>query len=257
MSDAGDLMRMYLVDADQPFPSVELADSSGLVAFGGDLSPQRLLDAYSAGIFPWYNPGETIHWYCPDPRSILIPADLRVSRSYRRSVANADYAVTIDHAFADVMSQCAGPRDKEAGTWIGSDMQAAYLRLHHLGHAHSVEVWRDGELVGGLYGVARGRSFAGESMFSRARDTSKVALYWLRPTDRLGFRSHRLPSHLQPPHLPRRDRPPPYGLPAPAHAGRRPPRPRRPLAVRHPSPPLPQPFTGVSGTRHLYTLCRK
>ncbi|OCF84400.1 leucyl/phenylalanyl-tRNA--protein transferase [Nocardia brasiliensis] len=179
MSDAGDLMRMYLADPDQPFPSVELADSSGLVAFGGDLSPERLLDAYSAGIFPWYNPGETIHWYCPDPRSILLPTDLRVSRSYRRSVASADYAVTMDRAFAEVMSQCAGPRDKEAGTWIGSDMQAAYLRLHHLGHAHSVEVWRDGELVGGLYGVARGRSFAGESMFSRARDTSKVALYWL------------------------------------------------------------------------------
>ncbi|WP_245717511.1 leucyl/phenylalanyl-tRNA--protein transferase [Nocardia jejuensis] len=179
MTDASDLMRMYLVDPDQPFPPVESADPSGLVALGGDLSPERLLNAYSAGIFPWYNPGETIHWYCPDPRSILVPTDLRVSRSYRRSVAAADYAVTMDRAFAAVMTQCAGPRAKEDGTWIGSDMLAAYLRLHHLGHAHSVEVWREGELVGGLYGVARGRSFAGESMFSRARDTSKVALYWL------------------------------------------------------------------------------
>ncbi|MFC9436187.1 leucyl/phenylalanyl-tRNA--protein transferase [Nocardia sp. NPDC057030] len=179
MTDASDLMRMYLGDPDQPFPAVELADPSGLVALGGDLSPQRLLDAYSAGIFPWYNPGEIIHWYCPDPRSILVPAELRVSRSYRRAVANADYAVTMDRAFAEVMAHCAGPRDRESGTWIGSDMMAAYLRLHHLGHAHSVEVWRAGDLVGGLYGVARGRSFAGESMFSRARDTSKIALYWL------------------------------------------------------------------------------
>ncbi|MEV6072200.1 leucyl/phenylalanyl-tRNA--protein transferase [Nocardia sp. NPDC052001] len=179
MTDATDLMRMYLADPDQPFPPVELADPSGLIAFGGDLSPKRLLDAYSAGIFPWYNPGEMIHWYCPDPRSILLPSDLRVSKSYRRSVTVADYAVTMDRAFAEVMSQCAGPRANDAGTWIGSDMQAAYQELHRLGHAHSVEVWRDGELVGGLYGVARGRSFAGESMFSRARDTSKVALYWL------------------------------------------------------------------------------
>ncbi|MEV0341603.1 leucyl/phenylalanyl-tRNA--protein transferase [Nocardia sp. NPDC050713] len=179
MTDASDLMRMYLVDPDQPFPPVELADPTGLVAFGGDLSSERLLSAYSAGIFPWYNPGETIHWYCPDPRSILVPTDLRVTKSYRRSVAKADYGVTMDRAFADVMSNCAGPRDKEDGTWIGSDMMAAYLRLHHLGHAHSVEVWRDGDLVGGLYGVACGRSFAGESMFSRARDTSKIALYWL------------------------------------------------------------------------------
>ncbi|WP_415842834.1 leucyl/phenylalanyl-tRNA--protein transferase, partial [Nocardia ninae] len=179
MTDATDLMRMYLADPDQPFPPVELADPSGLVAFGGDLSPERLLSAYSAGIFPWYNPGETIHWYCPDPRSILVPTDLRVSKSYRRSVANTDYAVTMDRAFAEVMSNCAAPRDKETGTWIGPDMQAAYQRLHHLGHAHSVEVWRNGDLVGGLYGVACGHSFAGESMFSRARDTSKIALYWL------------------------------------------------------------------------------
>ncbi|MFC8046271.1 leucyl/phenylalanyl-tRNA--protein transferase [Nocardia sp. NPDC057353] len=177
--DATDLMRMYLADPDQPFPPVELADPSGLIAFGGDLSPQRLLSAYSAGIFPWYNPGEIIHWYCPDPRSILIPTDLRVTKSYRRAVEKADYAVTMNRAFAEVMAHCGEPRGGDDGTWIGSDMLAAYLRLHHLGHAHSVEVWRDGELVGGLYGVARGRSFAGESMFSRARDASKIALYWL------------------------------------------------------------------------------
>ncbi|WP_245721536.1 leucyl/phenylalanyl-tRNA--protein transferase [Nocardia crassostreae] len=179
MTDAADLMRMYLADPDQPFPSVELADPSGLVAFGGDLSPQRLLSAYSAGIFPRYNPGETIQWYCPDPRSILIPTDLRVTKSHNRSVTKADYAVTMDRAFADVMTNCAAPRNSDAGTWIGSDMQAAYQQLHHLGHAHSVEVWRNGTLVGGLYGVATGRSFAGESMFSRTRDTSKIALYWL------------------------------------------------------------------------------
>ncbi|MEU0544440.1 leucyl/phenylalanyl-tRNA--protein transferase [Nocardia sp. NPDC005978] len=179
MTDASDLMRLYLAEPDQPFPSLELADPSGLVAFGGDLSAQRLLAAYSAGIFPWYNPGEMIHWYSPDPRSILLPTALRVTKSHRRAVAIADYAVTMDRAFAEVMAHCAGPRAKEEGTWIGDDMRAAYLRLHRLGHAHSVEVWRDGELVGGLYGVALGRSFAGESMFSRARDTSKIALYWL------------------------------------------------------------------------------
>ncbi|WP_067647831.1 leucyl/phenylalanyl-tRNA--protein transferase [Nocardia harenae] len=179
MDDAADLMRLYLADPDQPFPPVELADPSGLIAFGGDLSPRRLLNAYSAGIFPWYDPGEIIQWYCPDPRSILIPTDLRVTKSYRRAVDRADYAVTMNRAFATVMSNCAEPRDDDAGTWIGADMLAAYLRLHQLGHAHSVEVWRDGELIGGLYGVARGRSFAGESMFSRARDASKVALHWL------------------------------------------------------------------------------
>lgn len=179
VTDATGLMRMILVDPDQPFPAVELADPTGLVAVGGDLSPERLLSAYSAGIFPWYNPGETIHWYCPHPRSVLVPTDLRVTRSYRRSVAHADYTVTMDRAFAEVMAQCAAPRADDDGTWIGPDMMAAYLRLHHLGHAHSVEVWRDGDLLGGLYGVARGRSFAGESMFSRARDTSKIALYWL------------------------------------------------------------------------------
>ncbi|UGT59637.1 leucyl/phenylalanyl-tRNA--protein transferase [Nocardia asteroides] len=179
MTDAADLMRLYLADPDQPFPPVELADPSGLIAFGGELSPQRLLDAYASGIFPWYNPGEIIHWYCPDPRSILVPTDLRVTKSYRRAVDKADYAVTMNRAFAEVMVKCAEPRADEDGTWIGDDMLAAYLRLHRLGHAHSVEVWRDGALVGGLYGVARGRSFAGESMFSRARDMSKVALYWL------------------------------------------------------------------------------
>lgn len=179
VTDPGDLMRMFLAEPAQPFPPVELADPSGLIALGGDLSPERLLSAYSAGIFPWYNPGEIIQWYCPDPRSVLLPTDLRVSRSHRRSVARADYAVSMDRAFAEVMARCAAPRAGEDGTWIGSDMMDAYLRLHQLGHAHSVEVWRDGELVGGLYGVARGRSFAGESMFSRARDASKVALYWL------------------------------------------------------------------------------
>ncbi|MEV0357268.1 leucyl/phenylalanyl-tRNA--protein transferase [Nocardia sp. NPDC050697] len=177
--DATDLMRLYLADPGQPFPPVELADPSGLIAFGGDLSPRRLLNAYSSGIFPWYDPGEIIQWYCPDPRSILVPTDLRVTKSYRRAVEKADYAVTMNRAFAEVMANCAEPRAHEDGTWIGSDMLAAYLRLHHLGHAHSVEVWREGDLIGGLYGVARGRSFAGESMFSRARDASKIALYWL------------------------------------------------------------------------------
>lgn len=165
----------------QPFPPAHLAmrDPNGLLAIGGDLSPQRLLRAYAQGIFPWYNPDEPILWWCPDPRAVLYPSRLHVSRSLRRSLRRADYAVTLDAAFDEVVDACAAPRARSRGTWLGDDMRLAYRRLHRLGHAHSMEVWREGALVGGLYGIAMGKAFFGESMFSRVDDGSKIALYWL------------------------------------------------------------------------------
>lgn len=177
-------IRLHWLDPRNPhqhFPPVHLAmrDPNGLLAIGGDLSPVRLLRAYAQGIFPWYNPDEPILWWCPDPRSVLLPDGLKVSRSFRKAVERADYAVTLDLAFPEVMEACAGLRAKSRGTWLGSDMKRAYLELHRGGHCHSVEVWRSGELIGGLYGVALGRSFFGESMFSHADNGSKIALYWL------------------------------------------------------------------------------
>lgn len=168
-------------DPHQSFPPPHLAmrDPSGLLAIGGDLSVPRLLRAYSQGIFPWYNPDEPILWWCPDPRTVLRPDGLLVSRSLRKSIRRADYAVTLDRSFTEVLNGCAGYRSKSRGTWLGPDMRQAYIELHHQGHAHSVEVWREGSLIGGLYGVAVGRIFFGESMFSRADDASKIALYYL------------------------------------------------------------------------------
>lgn len=177
-------IRLHWLDPrnpNQPFPPVHLAmrDPNGLLAIGGDLSPQRLLRAYSQGIFPWFNPDEPILWWCPEPRAVLAPGGLHVSRSLRRSVRRGGYAVTLDQAYGEVMDACAGPRLKSQGTWLGSDMQRAYYVLHEMGYAHSVELWREGQLIGGLYGIALGRAFFGESMFSRADDASKIALYWL------------------------------------------------------------------------------
>ena len=165
----------------QPFPPAHLAmrDPNGLLAIGGDLSPQRLLRAYGQGIFPWYNPDEPILWWCPDPRAVLYPERLHVSRSLQRTLRRSDYAVTLDQAFDAVVDACARPRARSRGTWLGDDMRQAYRQLHQLGHAHSVEVWRDGALAGGLYGIALGQVFFGESMFSHINDGSKIALYWL------------------------------------------------------------------------------
>jgi leucyl/phenylalanyl-tRNA--protein transferase len=162
----------------EPFPAVEraLRNPSGLLAAGGDLSPERLLAAYREGIFPWFSGDEPILWWSPDPRMVLYVAELKVSRSLAKSVRNRGYEVRIDTAFDAVIEGCAGPRADDAGTWLGEEMRAAYGRLHRAGRAHSFETWRDGELVGGLYGVALGRMFFGESMFSRATDASKVAL---------------------------------------------------------------------------------
>ncbi|MCL5060607.1 MAG: leucyl/phenylalanyl-tRNA--protein transferase [Candidatus Thermoplasmatota archaeon] len=165
------------------FPPVEtaLADPNGLLAMGGDLSVERLLDAYRHGIFPWFNPGEPILWWSPDPRMVLVPDEIRVTRSLAKRIRNAGFEVRVDTAFADVMRACAAPRrlDRDGrvpATWISPAMVAAYTRLFEAGFAHSVETWHHGALVGGLYGVAIGRMFYGESMFSREPDASKVAL---------------------------------------------------------------------------------
>lgn len=166
-----------LLHEDTPFPPVERAlhTPNGLLAAGGDLSPARLLDAYRHGIFPWFNAGEPILWWSPDPRMVLFPEEFRVSRSLRKTLRRKVFEVRFDTAFEQVMRACAAPRSGHAGTWIHDDMIAAYTELHRMGVAHSVESWQDGELAGGLYGVSIGRMFYGESMFSRRRDASKVA----------------------------------------------------------------------------------
>lgn len=163
---------------DAPFPPLAraLADPNGLLCAGGDLSPERILDAYRHGIFPWFAAGEPILWWSPDPRMVLFPAEFRISRSLRRTLRARRYEVRLDSAFAAVIAACADtPRAEQAGTWITREMQQAYRRLHELGYAHSVETWVDGKLVGGLYGLAIGRMFYGESMFAHATDASKIA----------------------------------------------------------------------------------
>jgi leucyl/phenylalanyl-tRNA--protein transferase len=173
-----------------PFPPVEqaLVEPNGLLAAGGDLSPARLLDAYARGIFPWFNDEDPVLWWSPDPRMVLLPGELHLSRSLRRTIRSQKFTVTFDRAFRGVMEGCAGPRDKQDGTWITADMMRAYTRMAELGHAHSVEAWAAGELAGGLYGVAVGRIFYGESMFTRRSNASKVAVSWLaRQLDRWQF----------------------------------------------------------------------
>jgi leucyl/phenylalanyl-tRNA--protein transferase len=167
--------------ADLRFPPVELASPEGLLAVGGDLRAERLLEAYRHGIFPWYNPGQPILWWSPDPRAVLFPPKLRVSRSLRKTLRQGKFEITLDTAFRDVIENCAQPRTKNpgGGTWITPEMIEAYCVMHERGYAHSVESWRDGELVGGLYGVALGNAFFGESMFSRQADASKVAFVHL------------------------------------------------------------------------------
>ncbi len=165
-------------DAPEWFPPLEQAldEPAGLLAAGGDLSPARLLAAYERGIFPWYSPGQPVLWWSPDPRAVLFPEEFRCSRSLAKTVRNGGFSVTIDEDFRAVIDSCAAPRPHSLGTWITSEMRAAYLELHRLGFAHSVETRSSGELVGGLYGVRLGGVFFGESMFSRERDASKVAV---------------------------------------------------------------------------------
>lgn len=163
------------------FPPVgnALREPNGLLAVGGDLTSHRLLEAYSKGIFPWFNDDQPILWWSPDPRMVLFPHKLKISRSLRKAVKSANYEIRTDCNFNQVMLACAAPRAGQSGTWIHPQMIAAYTVLHEMGLAHCVETWIDGELAGGLYGVALGKVFFGESMFSRVQDASKIALVHL------------------------------------------------------------------------------
>lgn len=171
----------FLAAANYSFPNVETAlrDPDGLLAGGGDLSEPRLLNAYRHGIFPWYQDGQPILWWSPSVRAIIEPDHLKISRSLRKTLRNKRFAITADTAFAQVIEACAAPRAKSDGTWITDEMQAAYLRLHAHGHAHSIEIWETDTLVGGLYGIGIGACYFGESMFSRTADASKVAFVCL------------------------------------------------------------------------------
>jgi leucyl/phenylalanyl-tRNA--protein transferase len=164
------------VSLEFPDPSTALTTPNGLLAAGGDLSPARLLCAYHLGIFPWFSDGQPILWWSPDPRMVLLPAELHISRSLAKTLRSGRFTFSSDQAFADVLLGCAGNRRDSDGTWLDIDMQQAYSELHRLGHAHSVETWRNGKLVGGVYGVALEGIFFGESMFSRESDASKAAL---------------------------------------------------------------------------------
>ena len=169
-------MPIYQLSDDLIFPPVEGAED-GIVAIGGDLTPERLLIAYQSGIFPWYNEDQPIIWWSPDPRCVLFPDRVRVSRSMRRILKKGVFKVTYDQAFEQVIAACkTAPREGQKGTWITEEMELAYIRLHELGHAQSIEVWKDNELAGGMYGVKVGRVFSGESMFSKVSNASKVAL---------------------------------------------------------------------------------
>ena len=177
---------------DDDFPDVATAlteqdGPAGLLAAGADLSPERLLTAYRAGIFPWFSPGQPILWWSTDPRMVLFTADFNISKNLKKTLKKVDkavrvqerWAVRFDSAFDAVVRACAAPRKGESGTWITEEIMAGYTGLHRLGYAHSSEVWLDGALIGGLYGVCIGRMFYGESMFARVTDASKIALAYL------------------------------------------------------------------------------
>lgn len=195
------MLPAFLLPASPPdFPDPRLADAEGLVAIGGDLSPERLLAAYDAGIFPWYGEEDPPLWWSPDPRAVLQPTRLHVPRRLARTLRRGGFELTFDGAFDSVIRACAA--DRPEGTWITPDMIEAYTRLHRLGHVHSLEVWHDGRLTGGIYGVHRGGLFAAESMFHRRTDASKIALVALVRT--LASRGVRLVDvQLPTPHLAR------------------------------------------------------
>jgi leucyl/phenylalanyl-tRNA--protein transferase len=174
----GSIVWLSELDSPDAFPPVEsaLREPDGLLAAGGDLSPMRLLMAYRRGIFPWYSYGQPILWWCPDPRAVLIPQEFKTSRSLAKSMRNKGMHTRIDTDFRAVIAACGSERTRPGGTWLSPEMQEAYTRLHELGYAHSVETWLGDRLVGGLYGVALGGIFFGESMFSLERDASKIAL---------------------------------------------------------------------------------
>ncbi len=168
---------VYQLNNSLTFPPPNLAEPTGLLAIGGDLSTERLLQAYARGIFPWYSPGDPLLWWSPDPRTILIPSEFHCPRRLERTVRQQMFTVRADTNFAQVIEACATiTREHEKGTWITPEMQTAYIQLHLGGFAHSIETWQDNQLVGGLYGVSLGRCFFGESMFTRASNASKTAL---------------------------------------------------------------------------------
>lgn len=173
-------MPVYQLPEEIVFPHPEEAEKDGLLAVGGDLRPERLLTAYANGIFPWYADENPVLWWSPDPRLILYPEEIKVSKSLKQSLRSKKIKVSADTAFEQVIRACAVvPRGDDEGTWIVDEMLEAYIRLHQLGFAHSIEVWKDEKLVGGLYGVSIGAAFFGESMFYKERDASKVALFHL------------------------------------------------------------------------------
>lgn len=173
-------MVFRLPDDEIIFPNPELAEEDGLLAIGGDLTAERLILAYEHGIFPWFSEGDPICWYSPHERCVIYPDKIKITKSMKQVLKNADFKVTANQAFEKVIANCAKtPRKDQPGTWITREMQEAYLNLHQLGYAHSVEVWKADELVGGLYGVAIGKVFCGESMFSLVSNASKVALIFL------------------------------------------------------------------------------
>ena len=172
---------MQLITDETPetlFPPADNATEEGLVAVGGEITVKRVLSAYRQGIFPWYSEDQPVLWWSPEPRAILFPGDIKISRSFKKTLRKKAFHISADQAFADVIRACAGPRIQSptGGTWITDDMMKTYTRLHQLGYAHSIEVWCDEKLVGGLYGLALGSAFFGESMYSHAADASKIAL---------------------------------------------------------------------------------
>jgi leucyl/phenylalanyl-tRNA--protein transferase len=172
-------MPIFALNDDIIFPPVHLAEDNGIVAVGGDLSPERLMAAYAQGIFPWYSEGDPIIWWSPDPRFVLFPNELQVSKTMRQVLRRNLFHITMDKNFSEVIRGCQQPRKHERGTWITREMMAAYVKLHELGIAHSVEVWQKGKLAGGLYGLSLGKCFFGESMFTRVSNASKTAFITL------------------------------------------------------------------------------
>jgi leucyl/phenylalanyl-tRNA--protein transferase len=181
-------MPIFALNEQIIFPPVNLAERSGILAVGGDLSPERLIEAYRRGIFPWYSEGDPIIWWSPDPRFVLFPAETYISKTMRQVLRRKVFEVSFDRDFRAVMRGCQGPRKREKGTWITEEMMEAYIRLHESGIAHSIETWQNGELTGGLYGISLGRCFFGESMFTRVSNASKAAFITLSMRLReLGF----------------------------------------------------------------------
>ena len=182
-------MTVFALNNQLIFPAPCLADDNGLLAVGADLSHQRLLLAYSCGIFPWNHPDDTILWWSPNPRCVLRPDELHISRTMAKKIRQGNFTITFDQAFSSCIQHCACTNQRSDGTWVSPDIIAAYTKLHQMGYAHSVECWQDGELTGGLYGLAIGHCFCGESMFHTRRDTSKLAFIALtKHLHQLGYR---------------------------------------------------------------------